>query len=351
MSEYNSSLPWITDESLNDVLDAFKNTHALLLTGPQAIGKSNLAAKACKVLLDKTPNHNTTSLIQAGTHPDLHVLTSAYSHRELDSALKNSALRYLDAEALTKKRLSRQIGIDSIRMLISNMSESSALGGYKVAVIYPAEDLNKNSANALLKFLEEPSDQTLIILVSHDISKLSATIRSRCVRLNMTMPGLDVSKQWLRQIYPNNNDIDNALALTSNQPLLAHRYLQDDQQTLVNSLINDVEQLVLNDSVNIIYVARKWVKFKQTDFILNWLCRLSSDLIKVKTQTPNIAIAKDYKNKLQTISAQLSFAKLFEIYDYYLSVNQGYDGVTDEVLLIEDLIMAMTHTKIENDRI
>ncbi len=349
MAKCSSNLPWVSDTFINEVVEAFNNTHALLINGPQAIGKSHLAAKACRALLERISTQQTTNLVQAGTHPDFHVLTSAFSYYQLDCGLKNSALRYLDAEALEKKRLSRQISVESIRLLISNMSESSALGGYKLAVIYPAEDLNKNSANALLKFLEEPPAQTLIILISHDISKLPATIRSRCVRLNFPIPDTDASRQWLQQIYSENDGIENALTLASDRPLLAQQYLQNNQQQIVDVLINDVEQLVSagETEANVISIARKWIKLKQTDFILNWLCQLFSDLIKIKSSASKTR-SGDYGSKLLNISEQLSVVKLFDVYDYFLTVNQRYDGVADESLMLEDLILTITSTAIEN---
>ena len=351
MTVLTTDLPWITRASTNEMLAAFNNTHALLINGLQAIGKSQQASKVCQALLKQSSSDQAEQLIRAGTHPDLHVLTSAYSHHQLDASLQNSALRYLDADALEKKRLSRQISVDSIRSLVSSMSESPALGGYKLALIYPAEDMNKNSANALLKFLEEPTNKTLIILISHDISKLAATIRSRCMRINISTPSIEISKSWLKQNHAGvvESEIDKVLLLASNRPLLASQYLLDGQQKIVDDLLTDVEQLVSSNSLNVITTAKKWMKIKQTDFILNWLCLLFGDVIKIKSSACRSTQLAAYNNNLVNIAKQLSITKLFYIYDYFLSTNQRYDGVTDEALLLEDLILTMTKASTSND--
>ncbi len=334
MTTTDQDLPWINEKLVEQIIAAFNNTHAILLNGPVYIGKSHLVAKVCQQLLQESP------LMQAGTHPDLHVLTSAYSFVQLDEQLKNSALRYLDSEALEKKRLSRQISVESIRSLIAIMNESAALAGYKLAVIFPAEDMNRNAANALLKFLEEPHDQTLITLISHDISKLPATIRSRCMRIDITIPNQSESMAWLKKLYPKHakDEIGNVLHLASGRPLLAGQYLTNDQQSLVMNLTKDIEHIFMTTDTNIVVIAKKWLKMKRTDFILHWLCCFFSDLIKLKSGHTEGPIAKQQINLVE----YLSLANLFDLYDYFVSINQRYDGVSDETLLLEDMLLRMS---------
>ena len=326
-------LPWISEQLLAQTKAAFNNTHAILINGPAYIGKSNLAVNVCKRLLQQP------SSIQSGTHPDLHLLTSAYSLAQLDEQLRNSAFRYLDTKALEKKRLSRQIGVGTIRSLTFAMSESSALEGNKLALIYPAEQMNRNAANALLKFLEEPTDQTLIILISHDISKLPATIRSRCMRIDIVPPIQSESVSWLQTVHSdqNNDEIYNALQLASGRPLLANRYLTDSQQSIADKLADDIEE-VINGNANIVSIARSWLKLKQTDFILHWLCCFFSDLIKHKSGDCSKAVAKSQN----CLVKQLAINDLFDLYDYFVSIKQRYDGVADETLLLEDLLLKIS---------
>ncbi len=343
MVTVDNNLPWVTQTLVDEIVTAFNNAHAVLLTGPAAIGKSHLTTKVCLQLLKQLSSTQADNLVYAGTHPDLHVLTSAYSYHQLDQCLQNSAMRYLDSELLEKKRLSRQISVDSIRSLVVSMSESAALAGNKVAVICPAESMNRNAANALLKFLEEPTDQTLIILVSHDISRLPATIRSRCMKIDIVPPTSLASVEWLMQQHADKNEdqVIDALHLASNRPLLAHQYMLEDQQSIVDDLVKDVEEVISKGSTSIVTIARNWQKLKQTDFILHWLCCFFSDLIRFKSgyaEHNNI----HYRSGLSSIAERLPISNLFDFYDYLLDITKRYDGVSDEALLIEDMLLTLS---------
>ena len=91
----------------------------------------------------------------------------------------------------------QQIKVDQIRELIETLSLSSYRGGRKTAVVESAECLNANGANAFLKTLEEPSGDTLLILVARPSHRLPATIASRCVRLQLRPPTRETALAWL----------------------------------------------------------------------------------------------------------------------------------------------------------
>ena len=153
--------------------------HALLLTGLPGLGKGTLAdAIAGQLLcaaasLESGPCGRCTACVQlgAGTHPD-------YIKVELEE----------DASV---------IKVDQIRSLSEKLSLSSHQGGYKVVVLNPADSMNINAANSLLKTLEEPSDNTVLVLVCERPSQLPATVRSRCQQLKVDVPGQEVGIQWL----------------------------------------------------------------------------------------------------------------------------------------------------------
>ena len=153
--------------------------HALLLSGLPGLGKGALAdAIAGQLLcaaasLDTGPCGRCTACAQldAGTHPD-------YMKVELEE----------DASV---------IKVDQIRSLSEKLSLSSHQGGYKVVVLNPADRMNINAANSLLKTLEEPSDNTVLVLVCERPSQLPATVRSRCQQLRVEVPGQEVGIQWL----------------------------------------------------------------------------------------------------------------------------------------------------------
>jgi DNA polymerase-3 subunit delta' len=97
---------------------------------------------------------------------------------------------------------SKQIRVDQIRELGSGLALTSHGQGYKVALIAPADALNVNAANALLKTLEEPPPRTLIVLLAAQLSRLPATVRSRCQRLRVRPPSRAASLEWLEAERP-----------------------------------------------------------------------------------------------------------------------------------------------------
>jgi DNA polymerase III subunit delta' len=155
--------------------------HAWLIGGREGVGKATLAWRFARFLLanpdpdaaavreardlDVDPNHPAARQLQAQAHPDF-----ALIRREWNGAAK---------------RHFTEIQIDDVRRAMQVFQMSAAFGGWRVAIVDCAEDLNRNSANALLKIVEEPPRQSLILIVSHRPGQVLATIRSRCRRLRL----------------------------------------------------------------------------------------------------------------------------------------------------------------------
>lgn len=102
-----------------------------------------------------------------------------------------------DVQRISPEEESREIRIDQIRDAAAELALTRHGAGRKVAILTPADRLNRHAANALLKTLEEPNGASLLILVASHPSRLPATIRSRCVRLRVPRPSLDVALAWL----------------------------------------------------------------------------------------------------------------------------------------------------------
>ena len=137
--------------------------HAWLMTGPKGIGKASLAYKfAAQVLGQKNPAQ-TERWIAARAHPDLFVL---------ERQLNDSKPRKLKAE----------ISVENARELSAFFSHTSS-GGWRIGIVDAADDLSGESANALLKLVEEPPSNCLILLVCHNPGRLLRTMKSRCTRL------------------------------------------------------------------------------------------------------------------------------------------------------------------------
>jgi len=153
--------------------------HAWLLSGPRGIGKMTLAYRIARFQLSQgaggndlfggpgslqmSPDSELFHRILAGGHGDLRVIERVVNP--------------------TTKMLRGEIVVDQIRGLVRFFSMTSAEGGWRIAIIDGAEDMNPNAANALLKLLEEPPKNCLLLLVSHGPGRLLPTIRSRCRHL------------------------------------------------------------------------------------------------------------------------------------------------------------------------
>lgn len=185
--------PWHreTMERLCEQHAAGRLPHAVLLAGAAGTGKARLARAFLETLLCESPRGGLACgecrhchLSAAGTHPDYFRLEP----EEPGKALK----------------------VDAVRELVEFAGRTPQFGGYRVALVMPAEAMNRNAQNALLKTLEEPGRDTLLLLVCHQPALLLPTIRSRCQQRKLPMPSQEQALPWLREQL---GDEDNARAL------------------------------------------------------------------------------------------------------------------------------------------
>jgi DNA polymerase-3 subunit delta' len=163
------------EAALLTALQAERLPHAILLGGPQGIGKATLAYRLARFVLagvrtdandlSVPKDHPVSRQVAALSHPDFLVL------------------RRLKEE--DKKTISQVIRVEDTRRITSFFGSTSAYGGWRVCVVDAVEEMNAASANAILKLLEEPPARSLFLLVSHTPGRLLPTIRSRCRRLEM----------------------------------------------------------------------------------------------------------------------------------------------------------------------
>jgi DNA polymerase-3 subunit delta' len=167
-----------------EMLSAYREgrlAHAWLIGGREGIGKATLAWRFARFALanpDPTaevvreatnlhvePTHPAARLLAGLAHPDFSLI-----RREWQGATK---------------RLASEISVEGVRQGLQVFQLSAAFGGWRIAIVDSAEDLNRNSANALLKMIEEPPQRSLILIISHRPSQVLPTIRSRCRRLRL----------------------------------------------------------------------------------------------------------------------------------------------------------------------
>jgi DNA polymerase-3 subunit delta' len=158
--------------------------HALLLCGVSGLGKRAFARRFVNGLLcsdsrdgDACGRCRSCLLIDAGSHPD--VVALSFGLRK-------------DGTPRT------EIVVDQIRELSTRLAMRSQLGGWQIATIDPADAMNPAAANALLKTLEEPAAQTMLILLADSPWRLPQTIRSRCQRIEFQLPETAVALAWLQ---------------------------------------------------------------------------------------------------------------------------------------------------------
>jgi DNA polymerase III subunit delta' len=167
-----------------ELLSAYREgrlAHAWLIGGREGIGKATLAWRFARFVLANPdpamaivreardlgvdPGHPAARLVAQLAHPDF-----ALIRREWQGATK---------------RLASEISVEAVRLGMQVFQLSAAFGGWRIAIVDSAEELNRNSANALLKMVEEPPQRSLILIVSHRPGQVLPTIRSRCRRLRL----------------------------------------------------------------------------------------------------------------------------------------------------------------------
>jgi len=200
----NAPLPWQSEvwSQLLEQLERERFPHALLVSGAPGIGKSRLTMALARLLLCHRPSagHNcgecsACELSRNGAHGDF---------------------RWLQPEGD-----SRVIKIDQIRDAVNFAHWTAGFGRRKVLVVAPADAMNANAANALLKSLEEPAADTHLILVCQRLHGVPATIRSRCQMRKLPLPDNDASLQWLDQLTGDRQSSSALLQLAENRPLQA----------------------------------------------------------------------------------------------------------------------------------
>jgi DNA polymerase-3 subunit delta' len=219
-----SDLPWLDSYyyKLTELAAEGQLHHALLLTGPLGIGKSALAKRLAAYLLCKTPQQQqpcglckSCQLMASGHHPDLWLLPTE----------------------------GNSIGVDPIRALGQFMQGASQQGGVKLALIPQAEQMTEAAANALLKTLEEPPQNSFLILQSVYPAQLLPTILSRCQSWAIAPVYGEQIEHWL-QDHSSRPVPDFLLQYVGGAPLLALKLLENDEAAAISAQLVMLKKFV-----------------------------------------------------------------------------------------------------------
>lgn len=296
-------------------LEAFNSDrlhHAWLISGPKGIGKATLAWKFAKFLLsqksknegpglfgedlptegasiDTDPKDSTIQRIKSGGHGGLIVAERTYNEKT--------------------GKMRNDIVIDDVRKLINFFSQTSAEGGWRVALVDAADEMNSNAANALLKILEEPPEKSIIFLIAHSPGKLLPTIRSRCRAMNLNALPDESVKAVIAARFPEMSieDLSNTALLSKGAPGRAIEVASLEGVSLYREMIGLLSDLPRLNIPNVhqfsvkIGAAKADAKYRLfIQIYLDWLQRLIRQLA---TGIPSQELMKDETSNITRISA------------------------------------------------
>ncbi len=240
-SEFLGYYPWQRQIAQNWLQQRERFAHAWLIHGAPGIGKVTFARQSAQSLLCWQPQHglacqqcDACRWCQQGNHPDLRLIRP-----EAVAVLEAGST---EADTTKKTAPSKEIRVEQLRQLQSWFTTATHRGGWRVAVLYPAERLNTVSANALLKMLEEPPEHTVFLLVAEAPDRLLPTIVSRCRRLPLPLPSSNEALAWLDE--QGLSDSTSWLAAAGGGPLAAFALAQQQDRPYPDWLSALLQQLL-----------------------------------------------------------------------------------------------------------
>ncbi|WP_412460437.1 DNA polymerase III subunit delta' [Pseudomonas sp. SC11] len=299
-----------------------QHAHAYLFHGPQGIGKRALAEGLMALLLCQKPHASQACgqcksclLLKAGSHPDNFVLEP----EEADKPIK----------------------VDQVRDLVAFVVQTAQQGGRKVVLIEPVEAMNVNASNALLKSLEEPSGDTVLLLVSHQPSRLLPTIKSRCQQIACPQPTPAQSQDWLAAALPDvdQSERDELLSLAAGSPLMALS-LQAQGVREQRALVTEGIKKLLKQQQSPTQLAEAWNTVPLL-LLFDWFCDWSHLILRYQlTQDEDGLGLADMRKVLQYLAQKSRQSRVLEMQAWILEQRQKVMGKANlnRVLLLEALL-------------
>ncbi len=273
--------------------------NSIILHGPKGIGKRTfinyLITKFFQISLNNHDNFNHhLNLFKNNTHPNIKILS-----REIDP--KNNKIK-------------KNISIDQIRKLKKFIYDTSFTDNLmKIVIIDSADDLNLSSANSFLKTLEEPNENTFIFLITHQLSSLLPTVRSRCLKVKFDSHNFsnfsNILSKLIKEI--DSDEMKFLFELTIGSPGIAHHIYDDNILDIfdltLKCLISDEMN---NDNIELTNILSKFdnEKFKNYLFILKTILILLNK-IKINNYDSNRYLSNNF-NKIKLISSQISIKNI-----------------------------------------
>jgi len=296
----NSNIyPWQVKQwqNLADARSKDRIPHALLLTGRPGLGIDHFAACFAAHLLCTDPASTIACgqcksciLFKAGNHPDM-----------LRIGLEEDA---------------KQIKVDQIRDLIQFMQLSSQYGRHKIAVIHPAEAMNRSAANSLLKTLEEPPAGVIFMLISYQPANLAVTVRSRCQRIDFSANYHDTTLNWIcEQSGCDQVEAADLLSLSEGQPVYALELRDSDILKYRQQVLLDLQRLQ-QQPCDVVSLAKKWQDYGAVA-VLQWLMSFLNTMTRLRSSSSEQQQFEKstLKQDLQQLANRLDLHQLVSSYD------------------------------------
>jgi len=317
--------PWQTAlwRGLLERLQASRLPHALLLTGPAGMGKRDFAGRFARAVLCDSPQEDGSAcgqcrgclLMAAGSHPD-----------------------YLLVEP---EEEGKAIGIDAVRGLTRFQGLKSQYGRQRVIQLQPADALNANSANALLKTLEEPAGETLLLLSTDRPMALLPTIRSRCQQVIFRpMAGATAAVlEWLEaRLESTAVPAATLLQMAGGAPLRALELESAGELALREELFAELVALERGE-LNPVTLAERWFAHGARR-VLPWLYQLLADMVKLKLVPAAHLNNPLQREKLQALAEQVDLEFLQALAERVLGRIRLLHGQANQQVILEEILLA-----------
>jgi len=309
--------PWLAGvrARLAEAVQQERLPHALLFIGQEGAGQAGLAAWTAGLLLciaggdEPCGNCADCALLLAGTHPDFHRVG-------------------IEEEATA-------IRVEQIRDLAEALGTRSYRGRRKVAMIDPADEMNINSFNALLKTLEEPPDQTMLLLTASRADRLPATIRSRCSRQQLPLPTSAAALEWLRRQRPR-DDWERLLVLAQGAPFLALEHAAAGIADLDTDMDNTVAA-GWQAPLDVVGLADSW-RADRPELRLRWLELWLAGRLRMASVSSD-AVNNNRRSGLPPGHDPTMMATGYRLLDRLREARRRAGGPLNLQLLLEDVLV------------
>lgn len=311
-------------------LRAGRLPHALLLTGPAGLGKHHFAEGFSRAILCDSPLDDGSAcgccrgclLLEAGTHPD-----------------------YLRVEP---EEEGKGIGIGPVRELATFQSLKSQYGRQRVIQLQPADRLNTSAANALLKTLEEPAGDTVLILSTDHPMALLPTIRSRCQQV-IFRPVVDPSASvlnWLRsQLQSSEYTPEDLLQMAAGAPLKALSLVNDGELALRQKLFDEFRAMDQR-KLSPLKLAEQWLE-PGASRVVPWLYFFLADMVQLKMVPSTSRLTNPmWRSDLQALAEKVDLDFLQALLGLVQERMRLLQGQANQQVILEELLLAWQQRRV-----